>query len=65
MGTQVVIATGLTSQEADELVAATREPPTTAKNVKKVPQAGNTGLFNVEATFPTVQGAAASGSNSP
>jgi hypothetical protein len=64
MSVQVVIATGLTSQEADELVAATKEPPTTATNVKKVAQPGNTGLFNVEATFPKAgAGSGSAGSN--
>jgi hypothetical protein len=56
MGTQVVVATGLTSEEADELIAAIKAPPSTAKDVKKVPQGGDSKLFNVEATFPAKEG---------
>jgi hypothetical protein len=52
MSAQVVVAEGLTSQEADELINSIKAPPSTAKDVKKVPQAG--GLFRVEATFPAV-----------
>jgi hypothetical protein len=51
---QVVVATGLTSQEADAQIASITTPPSTATNVKKVPVDG--GLFNVEATFPAVEG---------
>jgi hypothetical protein len=51
-GVRVVVATGLTSVQADELIAAIKAPPSTATNVTKVPQSG--GLFTVEATFPAV-----------
>ena len=54
MGAQVVVATGLTSEEADELIASIKAPPSTATDVKKVPQASGN-LFNVEATFPAVE----------
>ena len=53
MGAQVVVATGLSSDEADELIAAIKAPPSTATDVKKVPEDG--GLFTVQATFPAVQ----------
>lgn len=56
MGTQVVVATGLTSEEADELIASINAPPSTATDVKKVPQGGGSKLFNVEATFPAKEG---------
>jgi hypothetical protein len=56
MGTQVLIAKGLTSQQADDLIAATNAPPTTATDVKKVPVEGTQPqLFNVQATFPSVE----------
>lgn len=51
-GAHVVIATGLTSEEADDLMAAIKAPPSTATDVKKIAEAG--GRFNVEATFPVV-----------
>ena len=57
MTAQVVVATGLTSEEADKLIASIKAPPSTATDVKKVPQGEDKKLFNVEATFP-VQGAA-------
>jgi hypothetical protein len=53
MGVQVVVATGLTSEEADEQIASIKAPPSTATDVKKVPEGG--GLFTVEATFPAAQ----------
>ena len=49
MSAQVVVGRGMTSEEADELIALISAPPSTATNVKKVKD-GN--LFNVEATFP-------------
>lgn len=53
MAAQVVVATGLTSDEADALIASIKAPPSTATDVKKVPQGGGSQLYNVEATFPT------------
>ena len=55
MGVQVVVATGLTSDQADELIAAVKAPPSTAQDVKKIPEDGNKGLFTVQATFPAVE----------
>jgi hypothetical protein len=53
MSARVVVAKDLTSAQADALIAAIKAPPSTAENVKKVPQGGE--LFTVEATFPAVQ----------
>lgn len=56
MGAQVVVATGMTSDEADELIASIQAPPSTATDVKKVSEGGTPELFTVEATFPAAQG---------
>jgi hypothetical protein len=53
MSATVVVAKDMTSAQADALIAAINAPPSTATDVKKVPQEG--GLFTVEATFPAVQ----------
>jgi hypothetical protein len=64
MEAQVVVATGLTSEEADELIASIKAPPSTATDVKKVSEGGVPERFTVQATFPAVQQAPANESNS-
>jgi hypothetical protein len=57
MSAQVVVATGLTSKQADDLIALITAPPSTATDVKKVPEDQDGKFFTVEATFPAVQSA--------
>ena len=61
MGAQVVVATGLTSEEADELIAAIMAPPSTATDPKKISEGGTPELFTVQVTFPAAPAAPGAG----